>query len=267
MSAEVEGPSWVQEAVNPVWLAQVGRSLVREGASLSVVSMGGDGMVELVPAAFWNFENVNLGVQEGERESSWMCRVSTYGPSTSYTRVVSRDRLVFVRWGTSPGTRYRGQGPTSWAHTTARLGAEVERSLADEGAGPIAQMVAIPQDGGDDGDEDPLAALKADIRGARGKALLVETMAAGWGEGKNAAPSADWRQQRLGPNMPAAMVELARDAFMRTLAATGTPPSLFTDSDGTSQREGLRRWHLGTVLPLADCSSMSCRRSSKRRCG
>ena len=251
MSAEVEGPSWVQEAVNPVWLAQVGRSLVREGASLSVVSMGGDGMVELVPAAFWNFENVNPGVQEGERESSWMCRVSTYGPSTSYTRVVSRDRLVFVRWGTSPGTRYRGQGPTSWAHTTARLGAEVERSLADEGAGPIAQMVAIPQDGGDDGDEDPLAALKADIRGARGKALLVETTAAGWGEGKNAAPSADWRQQRLGPNMPAAMVELARDSFMRTLAATGTPPSLFTDSDGTSQREAVRRWHLNTVLPMA----------------
>ena len=139
MSAEVEGPSWVQEAVNPVWLAQVGRSLVREGASLSVVSMGGDGMVELVPAAFWNFENVNPGVQEGERESSWMCRVSTYGPSTSYTRVVSRDRLVFVRWGTSPGTRYRGQGPTSWAHISARLSAEVERSLADEGAGPVAQ--------------------------------------------------------------------------------------------------------------------------------
>ena len=251
MSAEVVGPSWAQEAVNPVWLAQVGRSLIREGASLSVVSMGGDGMVELVPAAFWNFENVNPGVQEGERESSWMCRVSTYGPSTSYTRLVSRDRLVFVRWGTSPGTRYRGQGPTSWAHTSARLSAEVERSLADEGAGPVAQMVAIPSDGGDDGDEDPLAALKADIRGARGKALLVETTSAGWGEGRAAAPQADWRQQRLGPNMPAAMVELARDSFMRTLAATGTPPSLFIDSDGTSQREGLRRWHLGTVLPMA----------------
>ena len=26
---------------------------------------------------------------------------------------------------------------------------------------------------------------------------------------------------------------------------------LFTDADGTSQREALRRWHLGTVLPLA----------------
>ena len=38
---------------------------------------------------------------------------------------------------------------------------------------------------------------------------------------------------------------------MHVLAATGTPPSLFTDSDGTSQREAVRRWHLNTVLPLA----------------
>ena len=120
MAAEVHGPGWVQDAVSPVWLAQVGRSLIREGASLSVIVMGGDGMVELVPAAFWNFENVNPGAQEGEWESTWQARVSTYGPSSSYTRLVNRDRLVFVRWGSSPGEPYRGRGPTSWAHLTAR---------------------------------------------------------------------------------------------------------------------------------------------------
>ena len=27
--------------------------------------------------------------------------------------------------------------------------------------------------------------------------------------------------------------------------------SLFSDSDGTAQREALRRWHMGTVRPLA----------------
>ena len=35
------------------------------------------------------------------------------------------------------------------------------------------------------------------------------------------------------------------------LSACGYPPSLGIDADGTSQREGLRRWHLGTVMPLA----------------
>ena len=36
------------------------------------------------------------------------------------------------------------------------------------------------------------------------------------------------------------------------LAATGTPPALFeSGADGTAQREALRRWHMGTVVPLA----------------
>ena len=69
--------------------------------SLSVIVMGGEGDVELVPASFWNFENVDPGAQEGERERSWRARVTTYGPSTSYTRLLARDRLVFLRWGTS----------------------------------------------------------------------------------------------------------------------------------------------------------------------
>ena len=44
---------------------------------------------------------------------------------------------------------------------------------------------------------------------------------------------------------------LQKQSFENVLSACGTPPSLFTDADGTSQRESLRRWHLGTILPLA----------------
>ena len=160
--------------------------------------------------------------------------------------------VVFARWGSTPGQPYVGTGPIStWAHTTARLGSETERSLADEAAGPLAQLLAIPADGGDDSEDDPLAALKADVRTARGKALLVETVAAGWGEGATAAPRRDWTASRLGPSPPAALAEIRRDSFAHVLASTGTPPSLFVDADGTAQREAVRRWHLGTVLPLA----------------
>ena len=36
------------------------------------------------------------------------------------------------------------------------------------------------------------------------------------------------------------------------LAAAGVPPSLFVDdADGTAQREGLRRYHMGVVVPMA----------------
>ena len=47
------------------------------------------------------------------------------------------------------------------------------------------------------------------------------------------------------------MATIRKDAFEAVLAACRTPPSLFVDSDGTSQHEAVRRWHLGAVLPLA----------------
>lgn len=250
--AEVQGPGWVRDACNPVWLAQVGRSLVREGASLSVVDMDGGGVVELVPAAFWNFENLDPGRTEADRESSWRARVSTYGPSTSSTRLLPRDQLVFVRWGTSPGTRYRGQGPTSWAALTAKLQGEVERSLGDEAAGPLAQLLPQPEDPGNaEGDADIFGPLKATIAAARGRALLLETTAGGGGRGRTDAPARDWVASRLGPAPPAPLVTAANAAWDRMLAAFGMPSAVFHGGDGTGAREALRVWHQLTVMPLA----------------
>ena len=252
--AEVDAAPWAVDAVDPPWLAQVGRSLVREGASLSVIGMDGMGNAHLTPAAFYNFEAID--VPGAELEQDWNARATTYGPSSSYTRLLPREQLVFVRWGTSPGTRYRGQGPTSWANLTARMQGEAERSLADEAAGPLAQLLAIPNDPGEDGDDDdetndPLAKLRADIANARGKALTIETTAGGWGEGRVAAPQRDWMASRLGPQPPDAMVKLSNAGFSRMLAACGCSPAMFDDSDGTAKREALRQWFMGTVRPLA----------------
>lgn len=61
-----------------------------------------------------------------------------------------------------------------------------KRGLADGAAGPIAQLLAIPSDGGEA--NDPLAKMKADIAKASGKAAFVETTAGGWGEGREAEP-------------------------------------------------------------------------------
>ena len=247
-AAEVTGPDWATSAVSPVFLAQVGRDLIRSGASLHVVRVTGD-RVRLLPAASWHFE--------GDHDpDSWIVRATAYGPSTSTTWSLPASGVVFVRWGGTPGQPYVGVGPTGWAHTTARLGSEAERSLADEAAGPLAQLLAVPQDGGnpdgDDDDGDPLASLRGDLSRARGRALLVETTSAGWGEGRASAPQRDWQASRLGPTPPATLTEVARDAFARVLAACGCPPSLFTDgADGTAQREALRRWHMATVVPLA----------------
>ena len=243
-SAEVVGPAWVQEAVSPIVLGQIGRDLIRSGAAMHVIRVGGDGMVKLIPASSWHWEG-------SHDPATWTVRVTAYGPSTSTTWNLPASSVVSCRWGSTPGQPYTGIGPLSWAHTTARLQSEAERSLADEAGGPLAQLLAIPQDGGDDAAGNPLKLLKADIAGARGKALLLETSAAGWGEGRTAAPQRDWQASRLGPMPPESMVAVSKDAFARVLAACGCSPALFDDSDGTSKREALRQWHLGTVQPLA----------------
>ena len=242
-SAEVVGPAWVQETVSPGFLAQVGRDLVRSGDSMHVIRMRG-GMIQLIPASSWHWEGTH-------DPATWTVRATAYGPSTSTTWNLPAEGVVFVTWGSTPGQTYIGTSPTSWAHTTARLQSETERSLADEMGGPLAQLLAVPQDGGDGSDEDPLRELKADIRTARGKALLVETVAAAWGEGRAAAPQRDWQASRLGPMPPESMAMIRKDPFGAVLAACGASPALFDDSDGTSKRESLRQWHMGTVRPLA----------------
>ena len=166
--------------------------------------------------------------------------------------------LIWLTWGTSPQRPFAGVGPTTFASITAKLLAETERSLRDESGGPLAQILPIPRndvmDPKADPDEDttdPLAGLRSDIKSARGRALLTETLAAGWGEGRASAPLADWKAHRLGPAPPETMVQLRRQSFDAVLASCGVSPSLFSDAAGTGQREALRRWHMNVCLPLA----------------
>ena len=242
-SAEVKGPGWLRDTVSPFVLAQAGRDLVRSGDSMHVIRVDRAGRVRLIPASSWHWE----GNHDPE---SWTVRATVYGPSTSTTWNLPAAGVVFVRWGGTPGQPYVGTGPLSWAHTTARLQSETERSLADEAGGPLAQLLAVPQDGGDGGGDDPLAGLKLDIAAARGKALLVETTSSGWGEGRAAAPQSDWKQSRLGPSPPDAMAAIRKDTFAAVLAACGCSPAMFDDSDGTSKREAQRIFLHGTVRPL-----------------
>ena len=244
MGAAVNAPPDIAEAVSPRVLGQIGRDLVRVGESLHVIRMSG-GRLHLFPASTWYWEG-------GANPRDWTCTATTYGPSDSETWRVPFDSVVFATWGSPTARPYHGLGPGSWARDTARLMSNAERSLADEAGGPVAQLLPIPQDGGDGEDTDPLAGLKATIKDAKGNALLVETTAAGWQEGKAAAPLGDWKAMRLGPNPPEAFGKVAEQSFNRFLAAAGVPPGLFAEgADGTAMRESLRQWHMGVVRPMA----------------
>ena len=244
--ARVDGPPDIAAALTPRTLAQIGRDLVRVGESLHVIRMSG-GRLRLFPASTWYW-------QGAADPDEWTCTATVYGPSGSSTWRLPQSSVVFVTWGSPTARPYHGLSPGTWAAETSRLAANAERSLANEAGGPVAQLLPVPRDGGDGADEgaDPLSGLKADIKAAKGSALLVETTAGGWDEGAVNAPRSDWKQARLGPMPPEAMVKLAESAFARSLAAAGVPPGLFAArSDGTTMRESLRQWHMGVVRPLA----------------
>ena len=208
-SASVEPQTAVSVAVSPGVLASIGRQMIRHGESLHLIDVDTSGRVRLREVASWN-------VTGGSDPEHWRYQVSVAGPSSTVTRIVAADSAVHCRYSVDPARPWAGRGPLSWASETGRLGAALERVLADEASGPVGHLIPVPQDAGDE--DDPLASLKADIRGLRGRVALVETTAAGFAEGKAGAPRKDWEPVRLGANPPQSLIEL-REAVETTIAS------------------------------------------------
>ena len=190
-AATVEAAEWARDAVCASYLAQAGRDLIRRGASLHVIRVDSEGRAALWPVSSWHWQG------RSPDPKLWTVRATAFGPSGSMTwDAMPQAGVVFHRWGSTPGAAYVGLGPLGWASASAKVSAETERSLGDESAGPLAKLLPIPTDGGDGGDDDPLKMVKRDIAGARGRALLLETTSAGYGDGRPAAPQRDWIASR-----------------------------------------------------------------------
>ena len=232
-------------AVTPATLALIARDLIRRGESLHLIEAGGDGL-QLRPVGSWD-------IRGGWDPATWWARCDLFGPSGNVTRFVPHESVVHCRYAVDPSRPWLGVGPLGWAESTAALAGRLEAGLADEAGAPAAQLVPVPSDGGSGGDNDPLAGLKGDIAKAKGRALLVETTAAGWGQGQGGAPRQDWRQSRLGFEPPDISRAMRDDVFQHVAAACNLPAVLLDSrAEGTSQREALRRWvHLG-VEPLGE---------------
>lgn len=241
-SATVEAPVWVQHAVTPRFLAQVARDVMRNGESLHLIELSRRGVLRLQPCSQWHFSGSG-------RPESWKVRATYFGPSDSTTKYIPFRGVIFLPWGSDAGSPYTGTSPTQWASTTARLQAAIEKTLGDEALGPVAQLIAYPDD---DPASDKMAPLRRDIASAKGDALFVSTTVGGNGEGQSAQPQKDWVPNRLGANPPAVLAQLQQNTFASVLASCGVPPGMFeSGADGTSQREAVRRFHTNLVMPMA----------------
>ena len=237
-------PSTVADVVGPDVRALIARNLIRRGESVHLIEVN-SGQLGLIPVGSWD-------VRGPWRETNWWYRVDTFGPSGNATHFVPSDAVVHARYAVDPARPWHGISPLGWARSTSTLAAHLERRLGEEAGGTVAHVLPIPQDGGDGTDTDPLTGLKADIRNAAGGTVLTETTSAGWGEGKMAAPQADWQPRRIGANPPAVLPGLRADVFGAVLNACGVPVSLATDADGTSQRESFRRFLTTALEPIGE---------------
>ena len=229
-------------ALSPTCMALIARNLIRRGEDVHQLQVDG-GAIRLQPIGSWD-------VRGGPREADWWYRVDEFGPSGNLTHFVPAGAVLHVRYAVDSARPWYGIGPLGWARSTGTLAANLETRLGEEAGGPVGHVLPIPQDGGDGGDTDQLAPFKADMAAAKGRTILAETVASGWGEGKAAAPMSDYKSQRFGASPPVSLPTLRTDAGLSVLSACGVPVSLVTDADGTSQREAWRRFVMGAVEPL-----------------
>ena len=132
--------------------------------------------------------------------------------------------------------------PLGMAEETRALATWIERRLAEEASTATSYMLPLPE--GADVD-----ALKADIKGGRGRLHIVDTTAAAWGDGTASAPRADWKSNRLGANPPEALGKLRSDVKADIFGAYGIPSSIH--GTGGSARESYRQFLSSTIQPLA----------------
>ena len=222
-------------AVSPSFLASVARQLVRCGEAVWAIDVR-RGEIDLRPAGSWD-------VAGGADPESWHYRLDLFGPSGNETRIYPAESVCHFRYATDPERPWAGVSPWSYARQTALLAANLELRLSEEAGSRVGYLLPVPSDGGDGSVDDPLAGLKSDLGALAGNTALVETTSAGFGEGRAAAPLADWKPQRMGANPPATLADLRGAAAVDVLAACGVPPALASGTaEGTAQREAWRRF-------------------------
>ena len=236
----------ITAALTPSFLSMVARALIRRGEFCGVLDATPGRGLAILPAASWD-------VRGGPSESDWWYQAALSGPSGSTSRTVPSAGCVHVRYAVDPARAWRGLSPLEWASSTGALAGNLETRLGEEAGAPVGAYLPFPRADGDDPDDesDPLSDIRADIRKAGGSQVLVETMAAAFGEGRGGAPMTDWKPNRFGANPPATLEALRSNVGMAVIAACGVPLALATDADGTSQRESWRRFVHGPVAGLA----------------
>ena len=168
-------------------------------------------------------------------------------PDRLVKRTIPAAAAIHVRWYTDPNEPWRGIGPLAGASLTRSLANNLERQLSYEASGPTGSVIVAP----DGATQAQVDAVKAGIDKLKGKALIAETTAQGWGQGQQARPSRnDYEPARLGMNAPASTPTLRAQVATDVLEACGIPVAL-SAGNSAAAREGWRQFLFASVAPVA----------------
>ena len=244
-ACEVSGPSVVTRALTADWRASVASGLVRNGQALYLIDADPSSGLALAPVSHWD-------VHGGPERATWLYRCQMAGPSTTAWRTRSAGEVLHLRWLVDPARPWAGVSPLQHAADTASLAGWIEKRLSEESSGPVGSFLPVAKyDPDADLADDPLAALRRDIGGARGQVLAVETAMAS-ADSPASAPRKDFVAQRFGANPPDGLIQLREQVTRDVGSAIGIPRALLDSSaSGQASREAWRVFVATSIDGLA----------------
>lgn len=234
-AAVIEDAPGNMPELTPTDLMTIGRRLIAEGECVFLVDH--DKWHEV---ADWEVHGTAVNPR------MWRYRVEVPTPDDQKPRTLPGVKILHPKYSYDRRRPWVGIPPLQRADLLSTLHASLEQQTGREAGGTVGHLLPIPTDSNDAS----VAALKEDLQNLKGRTALVETTAAGWGEGRGSAPRADWMPQRIGANYPQSIPQMLTHSQLSVLAACGVPVELVSQSDGTGMREAWRRFLHGTVAPL-----------------
>ena len=230
-SAKVTGQR--SQALSPSLMMLAGRALIRQGEVLFLVRAGTNG-VELVPVSSWNIE--------GEFDpKSWTYQLTLAGPTRQTTVQASWGDVIHIRTNASPGHPWRGVAAVDSAKLSSDLAVKTTRALSDEAGSPRGSFIPVPAS--------DTTELSANVTGAKGAALVVESMSANWG-GSGPPPTKEWESRRFGFDAPDSLLKAMEMGSDGVMAAIGISAAIFRASDAAAAVAAYRHFAHSVVSPL-----------------
>ena len=240
----------VTAALDASWRAAVASSLIRRGQCVFVIGADPASGFSLAPVGSWD-------VHGGPRPSSWYYRCELSGPSGTAWETRGAGEVLHLRWSTDANRPWVGVSPLQHAADTGAIAGWLEKRLSEEASGPVGSFLPVakfePADAADltdDQADDPLGQLRADIGGAKGSTLLVESQMS-LADSPASAPRRDYQVARFGANPPSGLIELRQQVTRDIGAACGVPRALLdSTASGQAARESWRQFVSTSVSGL-----------------